>query len=163
MPVKIQMNRPIRASKDCMSVHPTEGSQLPITKQLQPIRTSHLIFCAKNPNSGRHVFFTTYSIATEQQTGWPRTKPSKWVRTHIHRWRTGISYNQRKQMTLIWMLDLNQLTMPSTSQHSTAWRSYQKLVRKEAGPRVHHGSLYHCQLGRAEVSVCSRSQVRGYV
>ena len=41
---------------DCYDI---EGTRLPIKQQLQPIRTSQLIFRVKDPKSGHHVFLTT--------------------------------------------------------------------------------------------------------
>ena len=45
-------------------------------EQLQPIRTSQIIFFAKCPKSGRHVGPTSQSLATapDQKTGGFRTK-----------------------------------------------------------------------------------------
>lgn len=44
----------------------TEGSGLPITRALQPVRTSQSVFHAKTPNSGRHVFLTSWSLPRER-------------------------------------------------------------------------------------------------
>ena len=56
----------------------TEGSGLPITQHLEPIRTPQL-FRAKNSNSGRHVILVSPSLARERKADWLRTKASKWA------------------------------------------------------------------------------------
>ena len=48
------------------SVIGTDSSGTPVTRALQPIRTSQLTFRAKPPKTGRHVFLT--STATERNT-----------------------------------------------------------------------------------------------
>ena len=55
----------------------TEGSGLSVTKQLQPIRMSQLIFCMKILKSGHHDILTSYCIAMELKNSWFWTKPSK--------------------------------------------------------------------------------------
>ena len=64
----------------------TQHSRLPVTKQLQPIRTSQLMFCTKNLKSGHHVFFTSYSTAMKWKTCWLKTKTLKSVTVNIHWW-----------------------------------------------------------------------------
>ena len=54
---------------DLQSRHTTEGSGLPSSRVLQPIRTPQLIFRAKNPKCARHGFPTSCSTATERKTG----------------------------------------------------------------------------------------------
>ena len=51
-----------------------EGAGLPSTQQLQPIKTSKLIFNTKNSNSGRHIVFKKYRLATKRKIGGIRTK-----------------------------------------------------------------------------------------
>ena len=76
---------------------------LSITQVLQPIRTSHTLFCMKSPKSAYHDCLTSQSTAAEPEASWFWIKPSKQVLASQKM--RDVSSNLMRQIKLIWTLD----------------------------------------------------------
>lgn len=75
--------------------------------RVQPIRTIQLIFRAKNPKCGHHVFLAIQSMTMERKTGLFRTKPVRYVTYSTHSLMT--RHFNYTQMHMDWFFFLNHL------------------------------------------------------
>ena len=91
---------------------------------------THTQICPKSPKSGHPICPTSWSIATEWKTGGFGTKPSKISKSTHSLMMIYISYNQMKQIRIIWMLDSDSNHHAfHHSTHSSTWWPDRKLVR----------------------------------
>ena len=141
----------------------TECSWLSFTQQLQPVKTSRLLFHLKNPESGSHLFPASWSVSMEWKIGWFWPEILVIWAHCAPAFSSGLCAIEISCIIIIiiiiiingahWLVmrilvairwnrlqwfecwNQTQIIVPSTSQHSTTWWSEWKLVRKEVGHR----------------------------
>ena len=97
-----------------------KGLGLPTTPAAPAIQNfANIIPCEKTPKSGRHVWHTSYSIATERKTCEFRPNPSKQVTAHIYWWREVSAVIKWGKLHSFEHRNQTRITVQSTGHHSS--------------------------------------------